>query len=483
MEFRPGQQEPATPRVGVTNPPPANIRNGPAKPTRILIVGGGFGGVSTARRLEKLFRRHSRVQITLVARENYSLMTPLLFEAMSGTIELRHCSVPIRDFLRHTRFIEATVTGINLETRTVCAQASDGEDYSLSYDHLVLAMGAKTNLALIPGSEHAFTFKTLADAVLVRNHLIEQFERADVETDAARKQKLLTFIVIGGGLVGVEVFGELTSFAGDILRYYPHIRPEELRFELFQNSERILPEVGPELAEYAARVLRKRPGVSIRTNSPVLRIEPGRVYLKEEELPAGTVILAAGIVPSPSVAALPTTKAKQGQIVVMNTLQIKEHPEVWALGDCASVPSPDGGHYPYLAQHAIREARRLALNLHAVLNGRQPEPFIYDTIGVMGSLGSFTGFGNVGSVRLRGFIAWWLRRSYYLLAMPRWSRRIRIIMDWTLSLFFRPDIVKVDVVPQPPEEARSTGSGAIGQATPGFKASSKNAPVGQQGRP
>jgi NADH dehydrogenase len=221
-----------------------------------------------------------------------------------------------------------------------------------------------------------------------------------------------------------------------------------LRFELFQNTERILPEVGPELAEYAARVLRKRPGVNIRTNSPVLRIEPSGVHGKEGELPAGTIILAAGIVPSPSVVGLPVAKAKQGQIVVMNTLRAQDHPNVWALGDCSSVPAPGGGHYPYLAQHAIREARRLALNLQAVLNGRQPEPFIYDTIGVMGSLGSFKGFGTVGRLRLRGLLAWWLRRSYYLMTMPRWSRRIRIVMDWTLSLFFRPDIVKVDLAPQ-----------------------------------
>jgi NADH dehydrogenase len=468
MESQAAEKQSAVARTGVAKSRRGHELNGAGTRTKILILGGGFAGVTTARNLEKLFPENGDVGITLVSRDNFTLMTPLLFEAMAGSLELRHCSVPIRDFLRHTHFVEASVTDINLETRTVSARASDGEDYSLEYDQLVLAMGAKTNMRLIPGSEHAFTFKTLVDAVLVRNHLIEQFERADDETDASRKQKLLTFAVIGGGLVGVEVFGELTAFVDEILRYYPNIQREELRFELFQHGERILPEVSPQLAEYAARVLQKRAGVSIRTNSPVQRIEPGRVCLKQEAVPAGTIILAAGITPSPTVAALPVTKAKQGQITVNNTLQSKEHPEVWALGDCASIPSPDGGHYPYLAQHAIRAARRLASNVRAVLDGLRPEPFIYDTIGVMGSLGSFKGFGTVLGLRIRGFIAWWLRRSYYLLLMPGWSRRIRIVMDWTLSLLFRPDIVKVDLTTGDSEPEASLERGSARSAASGM---------------
>src|SRR5215510_6422387 len=206
------------------------------KKTHILILGGGFAGVFTAKNLEKLFPRKSNAQITLVSRDNFFLMTPLLFEAMSGTIELRHCSVPIRDFLRRTSFIEASVTQIELENRTVLAEVPEGESYSLQYDQLVLALGAETNKSLIPGSEHAFTFKTLADAMLVRNHVIERFERADVEKDPKRRQTLLTFIVVGGGLVGVEVFGELTAFADSILYYYPQIRPDELRFYLIHSS-------------------------------------------------------------------------------------------------------------------------------------------------------------------------------------------------------------------------------------------------------
>src|SRR5208283_4511388 len=182
---------------------------------RILILGGGFGGVYTARHLEHLFRHRSAVEIVLVSRDNFLLMTPLLFEVFSGTLELRHCSFPIRAFLRTTRFVEAAVEGIDLERRVVQLNAA-GESGELAYDQLVLALGARTNRAMIPGSEHAFTFKTLADALLLRNYVIERFERADVEADPQRKRKKLTFVIIGGGLVGVELFGELTALVDGI---------------------------------------------------------------------------------------------------------------------------------------------------------------------------------------------------------------------------------------------------------------------------
>src|ERR1700724_572379 len=209
---------------------------------RILILGGGFGGVYTARHLERLFARRSDVEIVLVSRDNYLLMTPLLFEVFSGTLDVRHCSFPIRAFLRTTRFVEATVQSIDLEGRVV-QLAGAGETGALAYDQLVLALGAMTNRVMIPGSEHAFTFKTLADALLLRNHVIERFERADVETDPQRKAQLLTFVVIGGGLVGVELLGELTAFVDGIAPLYEHVDHEEIRFHLVQGAGRIMPEI------------------------------------------------------------------------------------------------------------------------------------------------------------------------------------------------------------------------------------------------
>lgn len=411
---------------------------------RILILGGGFGGVYTARYLEWLIKGQSDVEIVLVSQGNFLLMTPLLFEVFSGTLDVRHCSVPIRAFLRTTRFVEAKVQSVDLEQRVVHLFAA-GEKGELAYDQLVLALGAMTNRVMIPGSDNAFTFKTLADALLLRNHVIECFERADEEIDPQRKRQLLTFAIIGGGLVGVELIGELTAFVDGIAPLYQHINRQEVRFLLLQGSERIMPEINPKLAAYGAGVLGGRRGVEIRTKTHVRTIEPGKVHMPEETIEADTIVLAAGIIPNPVVAGLPVEKDKRGHIVVDGTMRCPSHTGVWALGDCASIPAPDGTPYPNLAQHALREAKVLARNLSAVLDGRTPEPFVYDTRGMMGSLGHGKAFGQLLKVRVRGVLAWFVRRTYYLLQMPGWSRRLRIMIDWLFALLVRPDTVKISL--------------------------------------
>jgi NADH dehydrogenase len=412
--------------------------------TRIVILGGGFGGVYTARSLERLLRRRPDTEIVLVSRDNFLLMTPLLFEVFSGTLDPRHCSFPLRAFLRTTRLGEAAVRGIDLERRVVHLTGAGG-DAELAYDHLVLALGALTNRVMIPGSEHAFTFKTLADALLLRNHVIERFERADVETDPRRKHRLLTFVIIGGGLVGVELFGELTAFIDGITPLYKHVNRDEVRFVLLQAGDRLMPEIDPSLANYGTRVLRERRGADIRTNAVVRAIEPGNVHLPDETMEADTIVLAAGVVPNPVVAGLPVEKDRRGHIVVDETMRCKSHPEVWALGDCAAIPGPDGKPYPNLAQHALREAKVLARNIVGALDGRPPEPFVYSTLGMMGSLGHGKAFAQMLKVQLHGFLAWFMRRTYYLLQMPGWGRRLRIMIDWTFALLFRPDVVKISL--------------------------------------
>ena len=415
-----------------------------ASKKRILILGGGFGGVYTACHLERLFKRSPEIEIVLVSQDNFLLMTPLLFEVCSGTLDVRHCSFPIRAFLQTTRFVEATVENIDLERRVVHFVAA-GENGELAYDQLVVALGARTNRAMIPGSEHAFTFKTLADALLLRNHVIECLERADVEVDPQRKRQLLTFAIIGGGLVGVELFGELTAFLDGITALYKHVDRDEVRFFLLQGGDRIMPEIDPRLADYGARVLDKRCGAAIRTNTIVRAIEPGKVHLPGETIETDTVVLAAGIVPNPALAGLPVDKDKRGHIVVDGTMRCPSHAEVWALGDCASIPAPGGKPYPNLAQHALREAKVLARNIFGVLNGRPPQPFVYETLGMMGSLGHGKAFGQLLKVKIRGIPAWFVRRSYYLLQMPGWGRRLRIMIDWSFALLFRPDIVKISL--------------------------------------
>jgi NADH:ubiquinone reductase (H+-translocating) len=369
-------------------------------------------------------------------------MTPLLFEVFSGTLNLQDCSLPIRAFLRSTRFVEAVVRDIDLDRRIVrLASADSGGE--LAYDQLVLALGSKTNRELIHGSEHAFTFKTLADALLLRNHVIERFERADVETNPRRKAQLLTFVVVGGGLVGVELLGELTAFVDAITPLYKNVNRDEVRFLLLQAGDRLMPEIDPTLAGYGGRVLAGRRGVDLRLNTRVRAIERGKVHLANETVAADTIVLAAGTAPNPAMAALPVEKDRSGRIVVEPTLRCRSHAEVWALGDCASVPSPDGKPYPSLAQHALRGAQVLARNIFGVLNGRSLQPFVYRTRGMMGSLGHGQGFGQLLKVRVYGFPAWFIRRTYYLLQMPGWGRRLRIVIDWTFALLLRPDVVKV----------------------------------------
>jgi NADH:ubiquinone reductase (H+-translocating) len=443
--------------------------------TRIVILGGGFGGVTTARRLERLCKGRTDVEIVLVSRDNFLLMTPLLFEVCSGALDAGHCSFPIRAFLRTTRFVEATVQGVDLGRRLVLL-GGGGERRELAYDQLVLALGGMTNRSMIPGSEHAFTFKTLADAFLLRNHVIERFERADVEPDAARKGRQLTFVVIGGGLVGVELFGELTAFADGIAPLYKHVDRDLVRFILLEAGSRIMPEIDPTLADYGTEVLRKRRGAEIRTGASVQGIEPGSLRLAGESIEAETIVLAAGIVPVPVVAELPVEKDRRGRIVVDGAMRCPGHPEVWALGDCAAIPAPDGRPYPSLAQHALREARVLARNIAGVLDGRTPKPFVYATLGMMGSLGHSKAFGQLVKIRLRGFPAWFVRRTYYLLQMPSWRRRLRIVIDWSFALLFRPDVVKISLESEEVERRREAASTRPGPG-PSEQGAARNAAV------
>jgi NADH dehydrogenase len=431
----------------------------PSHPVRIAIVGGGFGGAYTAWHLERLLRGRSDVKVDLISRDNFFVMTPLLFGICSGDIETRHCSVPVRTFLKSTRFAEATVEQIDLDRRIVRGTAG-GEQRELPYDQLVLALGSITNREMIPGSEFAFTFKTLADALVLRNHLIERFERADEQPDPVKRRRLLTFVVIGGGLVGVELFGEITAFVDEIARLYPHVRRDETRFYLLQGGPRLMPEVDEKLAEYGARILGRRTGAEIRTSAKVKSIEAGRVHLADETIDADTIVLAAGVMPSPVVAGLPVEKDRRGRILVDATMRCPIRPEVWALGDCAVIPGPDGQPYPTLAQHALREAKALAANLVAVLDGRPPKPFVYHTKGMMGSLGHHKAFAKTFKLRLRGVPAWFMRRSYYLLATPGWIRRLRIALDWTFAAFFTPDVVKVDLDREHAQILRGDAAGA-----------------------
>src|SRR5687767_13768766 len=274
---------------------------------RIVVLGGGFGGVATVRRLERDLRRRKDVEITLVSRENFFMLTPLLFEACSGRLELRHCAQPIRAALQRARFIEATVESVDVERQLVRAVTPDGGTYGLPYDHLVVALGASTNDGLIPGSSNALTFKTMADALVLRNHLIERFERADAAADAATRRGCLTVVVIGGGLVGVVLVGELTAVADDVLRFYPRLRRAEVRCWRSRAGPRFLPGFDAKLAATAARVHQRR-GVDIQISTAGRSIEAGRVRRENDTIDSDSIVLAAGIGPSAAASAIPVVR-------------------------------------------------------------------------------------------------------------------------------------------------------------------------------
>lgn len=465
---RPVQSKDVADHPGLDTTAPAGVvlrGDGPAPrtTTRIVVLGGGFGGVTATRELERQCTGLGDIDVTLVSRDNFFVLTPLLFEACSGVLELRHCAQPIRPALKRARFVEATVESVDVERRVVHAVAAEGTMYDLAYDHLVVALGATTNQALIAGSSAAFTFKTMADALVLRNHLIERFERADAATDPERRRRELAIVIIGGGLVGIELLGELTAFADDVLRYYPRLRREEVRFYLFEVGPRVLPEVDPRLADVAVRVLRGR-GADLRVATAVRAIEAERVHLPDETIEAGTIVLAAGIIPSDVAVRLPVAHDARGRIAVDATMRSHSHPNVWALGDCADIPGPDGRPYPALAQHATREARHVAQNVAAVLRGHEPTPFVFRMLGTMVSLGHSRAVSQVFGARLRGIFAWWVRRTYYLFQMPRWDRRLRIVLDWTVSLFFRPDITKIDLAVEQDQMRRNSAAGGSAAA-------------------
>jgi NADH dehydrogenase len=391
-------------------------------------------------------------------------MTPLLFEAASGVLEPRHSVTPIRSLLDQSslqsaqacRFVEAEVIAIDAAQKVVTVRIGvhGTQHESISYDHLVVALGGITSREFIPGAESAMAFKSLADGIRFRNHVIERFEEADAERDPKRKAALLTAVLIGGGLVNTELAGELTIFVRRLSQFYPHVGPEGMRIVMIEPAARIAGEFPEDLSDYAARTLAGR-GVDIRTGIKTTRIAPDGVELSDGQfIEAATVVLAAGVSPSPLVATLPVERDKKGRIVTDPAMRAKgignEGGNIWALGDCAAIPDPTGKPYPQLAQHALREARRLGDNIILVLDGQEPATFIYKTKGTLAALGHFKGIGKVGPLRIHGMLAWWVWRSYYLFQMPHWSRRIRIVIDWTVALFFQSDTVQLDIT-DPPE--------------------------------
>jgi NADH dehydrogenase len=421
---------------------------------RIVILGGGFAGLSTARSLERLLRP-DEATITVVSRENYSLFTPMLPEVGSGNLETRHVVTPVRAQLRRARFVLGDVRAIDLEDKTVEVEHPiAGFRQRLAYDQLVFALGSVSSTFGLPGvAERSLPYKTLEDADRLRNHVIATLETAAVLADPEERKRFLTFAFVGGGFTGVEAAGEMADFFRSTLRYYPSIAPSDINIVLIEGGKKLLPELQAGMGEYSAKALEKR-GIHVLLETLVARADEGALTFKDgTSLETKTIVWSAGVRPSPVVAALPIATGRGGSIPVGDDFAVPGYPGLWAIGDCASIPTPAGGKVPATAQHAIREGPVLARNIAATLRGKPLEPFDYTAVGMMASLGARRGVaGLFGKYLVTGFPAWVIWRTYYLLRLPGLDRQIRVAIDWTLGLLFPRDIAELRVQPKPAQE-------------------------------
>jgi len=426
------------------SPPERDIK------TRIVILGGGFAGVATAERLEQEFGPDPSVEFTLVSDTNALLFTPMLAEVATSSLEPTHISSPLRTSLRRTDVVRGGVDRIDLERRRVLLEPDGGssQDDEIGYDHLVLALGAVSNyLGMDNLRENALDFKTLSDAIRIRNQAIDVFERADREPNPEIRRPLLTFVVAGGGFAGAELAGGLNDFARGMLAYYPNIPPEELRIIVIHSRDRILPELSEPLADYALEHMKER-GVTFELNTRVADAQRGVVVLDSgEEIRTETLVWTAGTMPNPLLGDLPVEHDKRGAVPVDENLAVSGHAGLWAVGDCAAVTdAKTGDPCPPTAQFALREAYTLAHNIHASVRGRPLKAFHFSGLGTLCIVGHHTACAEIKGVRFSGLLAWMLWRAIYLSKLPGLERKVRVFVDWNIELFFPRDIVQtIDV--------------------------------------
>ncbi len=427
---------------------------------RILILGGGFAGVYAALNLQRTLA-DLPAEVAIVNRENFFVFYPLLPEILSGSIETESVLNPIRLVVPDATLFVGEVTSIDLAHQR--AEIRHGlyrhyqEPATLYYDHVILALGGVPRTAGIPGlAEYAFDVQRLSHAFALRNHLIDTLEQADIETDPDRKRRLLTFVIAGGGANGVEVAAHIRDLVYGAIRYYQNIEPDDLHVILIHSGNRLIPDLPSRLGYYAERLLRRR-GVEILFDRRVSRVEPDAVYLTNGEvIMADTIVGSVGVMPNPMVANLPVPHDPRGAITVNGDLSVPGYPNVWALGDNAFVVDPHTGKpYPLTAQTAVREAKLVARNIAASLQGEPLEPFTYRTIGAMVALGHRSAVAYIRGLTFSGFIAWWLYRTYYLFQLPRWDKRLRVVFDWTLDLLFPPVLVQLKVGQPAPSGERA----------------------------
>jgi NADH dehydrogenase len=430
---------------------------------RILIAGGGFVGLYTALGLEKRLKK-DEAEILLVSRESFMTYQPFLPEAAAGNLEPRHVAVPLRTVLKRTRLVTGRITRIEHERRHVSVGSPEGDEQEIGYDIIVLGLGSVSRTLPVPGlTETAVGFKSIAEAIYLRNQVLSRMDAAESTTDETLRRRALTFVFVGGGYAGVEALAELEDMSRDAARRYRSVGPDDMRWVLVDAAPEILPEMAPDSGRYAIDTLAER-GVEIHLSTRVQSAERGHIVLSNGvELETDTLVWTAGVRADPLVGRLGWPTDERGRVPVDEFLRVRNIPDAWAAGDCAAVPDLDaGGSNPPTAQHALRQARRLAGNLTAHLHGQPLREFRYKNMGGLASLGRYKGVAKVLSLKLRGFPAWMLHRSYHLVMIPTFNRKVRIVIDWTVALFFRRDVVQLGSLQRPRQPFREASEGPDG---------------------
>jgi NADH dehydrogenase len=414
--------------------------------TRIVIVGGGFAGMTTVERLERLFGADPAVSLTLVSDSNSLLFTPMLAEVAGGSLEPMHICTPLRSSLRRTHVVYGLVEHIDLKQKRLllAPEARSSHQSVVFFDHLVLAVGSVSNYLGLAGIEEtAFDFKSVTDAMRIRGHVLDMLELADREPDPAQRRAMLTFVVAGAGFAGAELAGALNDFVRGALLYYPNLAPDEVQVLVVHSRDHILPELSRSLAQYALERMTAR-GVTFKLNTRLVNAQAGVVRLRpQEEIRTETLIWTAGVKPHPLVQMLAAAHDPHGAILVDQHLAVPGLAGVWALGDCALVTDArTGKSCPPTAQFAVREAETLAHNIHASSHHRPLQPFHFDALGLLCVVGYQTACAEIKGVRFSGFLAWILWRGIYLSKLPGAERKLRVLGDWIIELFFPRDLVQ-----------------------------------------
>jgi NADH dehydrogenase len=427
------------------------------KPQRILVVGAGHVGLYAALRLSKKLRARE-AEVTVVDPQPHMTYQPFLPEAAAGNISPRHSVVPLRRELRNCRIVAGTVTSVEHDRRTAVVQPIIGPAREIAYDHIIVAPGSVSRTLPIPGlREQGIGFKTIGEAIYLRNHVLERLDVAATTTDPETRRRALTFVFVGGGYAGIEALAEMEDMARDALRYYPELRPNHMHWVLVEATQRILPEVDPDMGAYTVRQLLKR-NLDIRLGTRLESCVDGVVKLSDgDSFPADTIVWTAGVKAHPMLEQTDLPRDEKGRLTCLATLQVVGEQErliegAWSAGDCAAVPDltgPPGTLCGPSAQHAVRQAKRLADNLVAVMRGRAPVPYRHKYAGSVASLGLHKGVAQVYGIKVRGLPAWFMHRTYHVSRIPSLNRKVRVVIDWTLALFLKREVVSLGELHDP----------------------------------